>query len=81
MIKNVGSKERYGRIVMGAASGLAAGLLPMSFAARLGFLLIGVAGVGTGMTQYCPVNHLLGIDRFHKSVTEKSDVASKKSVA
>jgi hypothetical protein len=65
MKKNVGSKERYGRIAIGAVSGLAAGFAPMGFAARVGLFLLGLAGLGTGISRYCPINQWLGIDRYH----------------
>ena len=81
MKKNVGSKERYGRILVGTASSLSAGLVPMGVAARVGFFLIGLTGLVTGITQYCPINQLLGIDRFHKRSLVKSPEETKNKAA
>ena len=81
MKKNVGSKERYARIAVGAVSGLAAGFVPMSWAARIGLFLLGFAGLGTGISQYCPVNQWLGVDRYHPKPEPQSIEELKKKAA
>jgi hypothetical protein len=81
MKKNVGSKERYGRVLVGTASSLAAGLVPMGIAARVGLFLIGLTGLSTGIMQYCPINQLLGIDRFQSKSLDKTPEETERKVA
>lgn len=75
MKQNVGSKERYGRIAVGILSGLGAGLLPVGVALRVGLGLIGLAGLGTGMSRYCPANQLMGINNYKKEKDKQRDEA------
>ena len=57
--KNMGNKERISRLAVGTiAVGLAASRkLPVAANALLG--VVGLAGLVTGATQYCPVNQAL----------------------
>lgn len=57
---NVGIYERQLRFAAGLAAGYAAYRAPDPITkALLGVL--GIFGIGTGATRYCPVNQLLGV--------------------
>lgn len=59
---NVGGYDRIGRIVIGVALLLVGMAAPVSDAWQLvAFVVAGIALV-TGIVQYCPVNHLFGIN-------------------
>lgn len=59
---NVGGYDRIGRIVIGVVLLLVGMTAPISGAWQLiAFVVAGIALV-TGIVQYCPVNHLFGID-------------------
>lgn len=69
MKPNVGSKERYVRIGIGLLSGVVALTLVKS---RKTSLLLGMAaasGIETGLSRYCLINEVLGIDNA-KSLQE-----------
>jgi len=57
---NVGPKERVARIGAGVVAGGVAvsGLVPLWGQVLLG--IVGVTGLATGVTRYCPANQLLG---------------------
>lgn len=63
MKHNVGPRERVARLLVGAASGVAALALPRLGWWRLPLGLVAVSGIVTGATGYCPANQALGIDR------------------
>lgn len=77
MKKNVGSRERYGRIAFGILSGIGAVFLPLDGVVRVMLGIIGLAGLGTGVSRYCPLNRLIGINNFSEprpeSVAKKSE--------
>jgi hypothetical protein len=60
--ENVGPRERLFRIAAGSAAVTAALLWPRGGAWRWLLGTWGVANIMTGLTRYCPSNHLLGID-------------------
>lgn len=62
MKPNVGEKERYLRIGLGVAAGIAAVTLSRSrgLSALLG--AVAASGIETGVSRYCPVSDALGID-------------------
>lgn len=64
MKRNVGNRERYARIGVGILSGVGAIFLPASNAVRVLLGVIGLGGLGTGASRYCPVNQALGIDNY-----------------
>ena len=57
--KNMGNKERIGRLAIGVIATVivASRKLPVAGNALFGF--IGLAGPVTGATQYCPINQAL----------------------
>jgi hypothetical protein len=73
MQPNVGGYDRIGRFVVGivlvalgvggyaGAIRVAVGPLPQALTA-VGLALIGLVLLGTGVTQRCPINSVLGID-------------------
>lgn len=58
MMRNVGSAEQYARLAAGIAAGAAALNATGWQRATLG--TIAAAGLGTGLTRYCPINHAMG---------------------
>lgn len=59
---NVGGYDRIGRIVIGVVLLLVAMAAPLSAGWQItAFVVAGIALV-TGLLQYCPVNHLFGIN-------------------
>ena len=71
MKHNVGPKERYGRIGLGLLSAVGAALLPVDTIWRVALGVMALAGVGTGVSRYCPVNQALGIDNYGKGEKER----------
>ncbi len=65
MHRNVGNAERYARLAIGAAAGVAATRAHGWPRAALG--TIAAAGLGTGAAQYCPINQVAGRDSFRNS--------------
>jgi hypothetical protein len=64
MRRNVGSTERYVRLATGVAAAAAAART--TGWRRTTFGAIATAGLGTGLTQYCPINQAAGRDTFHE---------------
>ena len=64
MQRNVGSRERYWRLGIGAFLLAAAIMAPTWFSARFVMGILGLAGLTTGIWSYCPVNQYLEIDNF-----------------
>lgn len=62
MKPNVGPRERYVRIGLGILSAIAA--LTVARTKQSSALLgaMAASGIETGLSRYCPVNTLLGID-------------------
>jgi hypothetical protein len=58
MNRNVGSTERYARLALGAAAGAAA--LRTSGWQRATLGAVAAAGLGTGLSRYCPINQAIG---------------------
>jgi hypothetical protein len=71
--RNVGPRERYGRIGIGILSGIGAVFLPAEAIVRVALGIIGIVGLGTGVSRYCPVNRLLGIDNYGGAEEGKRD--------
>jgi hypothetical protein len=63
MNRNVGSKERYARLVLSAAAGAAAARTSGWPRKALG--TIAAAGLTTGISGYCPINQAVGRDSLH----------------
>lgn len=63
MTRNVGSMERYARLAAGVAAGVAA--LNAKGWQRTALGTIAAAGVGTGLTRYCPINQAVGRQAFN----------------
>lgn len=81
MKRNVGVRERYGRIGVGVLSGVGAIFLPAGTVVRAALGIIGLAGLGTGVTRYCPANQILGIDNYGGAETEKEKNQEKPAAA
>jgi hypothetical protein len=62
MKQNVGSTERFARLALGAAA-LAAASRAEGWQ-RVALAGIGISGISTGLTRYCPINEALGVDRI-----------------
>lgn len=62
MKPNVGSKERYLRLGLGILAGI--GTVKFSKSKTTSALLgvIAASGIETGLSRYCPLNEVLGID-------------------
>ncbi|MBC7690222.1 MAG: DUF2892 domain-containing protein [Methylotenera sp.] len=62
--KNVGSAERVARLGIGLTAGalLLSGRFTRPLEAFFG--VVGLAGIFTGTTRYCPINHALGMNHF-----------------
>ncbi len=73
---NVGSNERVVRLSLGIAA--AAGAIFAKGMWRIPLALAGVSGIATGLTRYCPVNRLLGIDncRGMEQISHSTKVAA-----
>lgn len=63
MKPNVGPKERYVRIGVGVLAAVAA--MTFSKSKTLSTLLgvVAASGIRTGISRYCMINELLGVDR------------------
>lgn len=61
---NVGPNERVVRLAIGVAAGVAAVALPRAGWWRIPLGLAAFAGLSTGLTRYCPMNAMLGIDNY-----------------
>lgn len=66
--KNVGPTERKLRFAGSVAAGAAALLLPELGAARVPLGVLSAMWMVTGLTRFCPMNALLGIDRYTPGV-------------
>ena len=65
MQRNVGDNERYVRMGIGAAAAYAA---TRTSGWQRGVLNgIAAATFASGVSQYCPLNQALGIDRYHRT--------------
>lgn len=62
MKPNVGPRERYVRIGIGILSAIAAITVARSKQTSALLGAIAASGIETGLSRYCPVNTLLGID-------------------
>lgn len=58
MFRNVGSTERWARLAVGTAAGVAA--LNTTGWQRGTLGAIAAAGLGTGLARYCPINQAVG---------------------
>lgn len=71
MEKNVGTTDRYVRIVLGAvlaAVGLAGfTMITLNVVVAAALVLVGAVLVGTGLTQRCLLYQPFGIDTFRKA--------------
>ncbi len=63
---NVGGWERGVRMFIGLAAMGASAAVPIWL--RPVMLLLGVGGLATSVSAYCPVNHALGRDSHHSSL-------------
>ena len=59
---NVGRTEQKFRLAAGGVLLAAAAFAPVGRGWRIGFAVLGVAELVTGVMRYCPVNQALGID-------------------
>ena len=69
---NVGPRERLARFAAGVAATAGAFYAPNK-GAKIALGAIGAAGLATGVTRYCPLNHALGVNRCqpaYRSVRE-----------
>lgn len=62
MTRNVGSTERYARLAAGVAAAVAAWKARGWQRTALG--TVAAAGLGTGLTRYCPINQAVGREAF-----------------
>jgi hypothetical protein len=62
MKPNVGERESVGRIVLGIAALSAAIFVVRNPVAAALLGVVGASGVETGVSRYCPINDLLGVD-------------------
>lgn len=62
MLRNVGPTERYARLAVGVAAGAAAINSTGWRRATLG--AVAAAGLGTGLTRYCPISQAVGRSTF-----------------
>lgn len=62
MLRNVGSTERYVRLAAGVAAAAASTQTTGWRRATLG--AVATAGLGTGLTRYCPINQAIGRDTY-----------------
>jgi hypothetical protein len=69
MRHNVGSTERYVRLAAGAIAGAAAARGTGWQRAALG--AVAAAGLGTALSRYCPINHVMGHDGLDRSVRDE----------
>ena len=66
MKRNVGERERYVRLALGAAAALAAAKTTGWQRSLWGGLA--AMEITTGLTQYCPVSQALGIDTYDRDL-------------
>jgi hypothetical protein len=62
MVRNVGPKERYARLALGAATGVAA--MRSTGWQRTALGAVAAAELVTGLTRYCPINQAVGRRAF-----------------
>ena len=67
--KNVGSVEKVARLGIGltATALLFSGRFTRPLEALFG--IVGLAGIVTGSTRYCPINQALGVNHFQSDNT------------
>jgi len=63
---NVGPNEQLARLALGCGT-IGAALMARSRAGRLALGTIGLAELYTGLTRYCPMNALLGVNNCAES--------------
>lgn len=61
--KNIGPRERIARLSVGALA-FSLLLLTSSRVAQGVLGVVGIAGLTTGATRYCPLNQALGINNY-----------------
>lgn len=71
MTRNVGPKERLVRLAIGAATGAAA--TRAHGWQRAALCTASTSAFITGLTQYCPINAALGIERRPQSASRLSE--------
>lgn len=71
MKRNVGERERYGRLGLGVLSGAGAIFLPVGTVVQVLLGVVAVAGLATGTSRYCPINQAFGIDNYGKGERTK----------
>jgi hypothetical protein len=67
MKKNVGRAERWGRIGGGVLAILASSSVRVPRWGRNVLRSIGISGVITGSTRYCPINEAVGYNGYRPS--------------
>lgn len=63
--RNVGGVDRGLRLAAGAVLSAVGSIMRLPSAWRAALLGVGVVALTTGLTGYCPLNQLLGVDTRH----------------
>ncbi len=71
MIRNVGGLDRTARIVLGIVLVLVGLFAPLEMTWRIVALVVGIIGLATGGSRYCPLNQALGINTAEGEQTGK----------
>jgi hypothetical protein len=67
MRRNVGSKERIVRLIIGSGAAAAAILAPLRWPWRAALGSVAASGIATGISRFCPINRAIGVGRGGRS--------------
>ena len=65
---NVGGRDRAARLILGTVLFLAAVLSPVDLGWKISLVALAAVVLLTGLSAYCPLNHVLGINTCTKTL-------------